>query len=53
MGGWFKLQVDQLYIAVYYVNRDLSSERYCTVAYTSVTFYKVPEQHGHVYLVGL
>ena len=24
-----------------------------TVAYTSVTFYKVPEQHGHVYLVGL
>ena len=26
----------------------------CTVAYTGqVTFYKVPEKHGHVYLVGL
>ena len=27
--------------------------RYCTVAYIIVTFYNVPEQHGHVYLVGL
>ena len=31
---------------------DLSIVRYCAVAYTSVIFYKVPEQH-HVYLVGL
>ena len=37
----------------YIVKHDLSSVRYCTVAYTSVTFYKVPEQHGRVYLVGL
>ena len=29
--------------------------RYCTVAYTvlTITFYKVPKQHSHVYLVGL
>ena len=50
------LQGDQLYMAVcfwFLVKRDLSSVRYCTVAYTSLTFYKVPEQHGHVYLVGL
>ena len=41
----------QLYMAVlfwYPGKRDLSSVRYCTVAYTSVLF-----QHGHVYLVGL
>ena len=26
----------------------------CTVAYTGqVTFFKVPEKHGHVYLIGL
>ena len=31
---------------------DLSSVSYCTVANTSITFYKVPEQHGHVYLAG-
>ena len=40
-------------LAWYLVKRGLSSVRYCTVAYTIVTFYKVPEQHGHVYLVGL
>ena len=34
------------------VKRDLSSVRYCRVAYTIVTFYKVPEKHDHVYLVG-
>ena len=28
--------------------------RYCTIAYTGqVTFYKVPEDHSHVYVVGL
>ena len=32
----------------YLVKRD-DSVRFCTVAYT-VTFYKVPEQHGQVYL---
>ena len=37
----------------YLVKRDLSSARQCTKAYTSVTFHKIPEQHGHVYLVGL
>ena len=26
---------------------------YATIAYTSVTFYKVPEHHGHVCLFGL
>ena len=46
----------QLYMAVlvwYFVIRDLSSVRYYKVAYTCMTFCKVPEQHGHVYLVGL
>ena len=33
----------------YLVKRDLSSVSYCSVAYTNVTFYKVPEQHGHIY----
>ena len=49
----FSIQGDQLYMALcfwYLVKRDLSSVRYWTVAYTSVTFYKVPEQHGQVYL---
>ena len=47
---------DQLYMAVlfwYIVKPHLTSVRFCTVAYTFVTFYKVPEQHDHVYLVGL
>ena len=35
------------------VKRGLSSVRYCTVAYSSVIFNKVPEQHGHVYQDGL
>ena len=36
------VQGDQLYMAMcfwYFVKRDLFSVRYCTVAYTSVTFY--------------
>ena len=33
--------------------RGLASIHYCTVVKTSLIFYKVPEQHGHVYLVGL
>ena len=48
------IQGDQLHIAVlfwYLVKSDLSSIRFCTGTYTSVIFYKVPEQHGHVYLV--
>ena len=51
------VQGDQLYIAVYLwylVKRDLSS--FATVhkrQYTNATFYKVPDKHGHVYLVGL
>ena len=47
------LQSDQLNIAVlfwYLVKRDLSSVRYCTEAYTIITFYKASEQHCHVYL---
>ena len=31
----------------------VTSYSWCTVAYTSVTNYKVPELHGHVYLVTL
>ena len=45
------VQGDQLYMAVcfcYLVKFDLSSVRYCTIAYTSSTYYKVPEQHEHV-----
>jgi len=38
---------------LYLVKSDLTSVP-CTVAYTGqVTFYKVPEIHGHVYLVRL
>ena len=38
----------------YLVKRDFSSLRVFMVAYNEkVTFYKVPEKHGHVYLVGL
>ena len=37
----------------YLIKRDLSSVHYFTAAHTSVTLYKVPEQHGHVYPVGL
>ena len=51
------VQSDQLNMAVcfwYLVKRYLSPcVHYCTVACTGVTFYKVPEQHGHVYLVYL
>ena len=49
-----ELQSDQLYIAVcflYLVPWLVPCTRVCTVAYTGqVTFYKVSEQHGHVYL---
>ena len=44
---------DQLNIAWYIVKRDLSSVRYCTVDYTLITFYRVTEKDGHVYLVAL
>ena len=50
------IQGGQLYMAVcfwYLVKRDFSSVPYCTVAYTSVTIYKVSETPDHVYLVGL
>ena len=46
----------QLYMSAclwYLVKRDFYSARYCTKAFTSITFYKVPEQYGHVYLVRL
>ena len=51
-----RLQGGQLYMAwlVWYrVKRYSSSVGYSTVAYNSVTFDKVPEQHGHDYLVTL
>ena len=54
--GKFLLQGDQLYMAVFFwnlVKRNLFSVRYCIAAYNSATFYKEPEQHDHVYLVGL
>ena len=45
------IQSNQLNMAVFFrhlVKSDVSV-RYCTVAYAGrVTFYKVPEQHGHV-----
>ena len=50
------LQIDQLYMAVcfwYLVKRYLSSLHYVLFIQSSVhyrvTFYKVPEQHSHVY----
>ena len=48
------LQGDKLNMTVFFwylVKRDLYSV--CTVAYTSVILYKIPDKHGHVYLVGL
>ena len=53
--GYYVIQHDQLYMAVllmYLVKRDLYTTVY-KVAYTSVTFYKVPKQHDHVYLIKL
>ena len=41
------------YMAVLFWYLDLSNVRYCTEACTSVAFYKVHEQQGHVYLVAL
>ena len=44
-----QVQGDQLNMAVwfwYLLKRDLPSVHICTVAYTSVTFYKEAEQHG-------
>ena len=52
--SFVKIQDNQLNIAACFwalVKRDLSSV--ATVQFTSVTVYKVPEQNGHVYLVGL
>ena len=49
----FLYRSDQLYVAVlfwHFVKPDLFSVRYCTVAYYTVTFYKVPEQYSHIYL---
>ena len=52
--NWFLyvlIQGDHLNIAVlfwYLAKRDSSSVGYCTVAYASVTLYKVPEIHGNV-----
>ena len=54
--GHFNAQVqgDQLHGRVFLVPyKTLPDVRHCTIAYTSVTFYKVPEQHGHVDLTGL
>ena len=51
-----KVQNDQLYMTVlfwYLVKRDLSSVRYCKSYKHQYHFYKVPEQHDHVYLVRL
>ena len=45
------VQGDQLNMAALFwdlVKHDSSSVDYCTAAYTSVTFYKVPEKHGLV-----
>ena len=50
------LQYDQLNMAVFfcYLGKVTSPVSTCTVKYTEqVTFYKVPEKHGHVYLVTL
>ena len=38
---------------LYLEKRVLFRVGFFTVAYTIINFYKVPEQHGHVYLVGL
>ena len=45
-----------IYMAVLflYLEKSDASVRYSKLAYTGqVTFYKVPETHGHVYLVTL
>ena len=50
------IQHDQINMAVllwHLVKCDLSSEHHRTVAYTSVTFHKIPRQNGHVFLVNL
>ena len=50
-GSVVLVQGDQLNMVVlfrYLVKCDPSSVHYCTVTYSSVTFYKVPEKHGHV-----
>ena len=48
---FYFLHVDREFLD--FVTSDLFSGRYCTVAYTSVTFYKLQVQHGQVYLAGL
>ena len=50
------VQGDQFNMAFlfWYLVKSDASVRYSTVAYTGqVTFYKVPEQHGHAYLATL
>ena len=48
------IQGDQLNKGrLFLVPCDLSSVRYFAVAFISVTFYKLLEHHGHVFLVGL
>ena len=51
-----KVQGDQLNMAVFiwFVVKSDCPVYACTVAYTEqVSFYKVPDKHGHVYLAGL
>ena len=51
------LQPDNINLSVlfwYFVKKSDASEPNCTVAYTGeVTYYIVPQQDGHVYLVTL
>ena len=58
--GEVGIQGEKLYTAVlfwHFLKRDFCPVIYATVQYrilkTNVTFYKVPEKHGHFYLVGL
>ena len=51
--GWPVIIHGRVVLVPGLVKHDLSSISCSTVAYTSVTFYKVPERYGYVYLVGL
>ena len=47
------LQGDQLYMAVCFEEKVTCPVYVCSVAkIRQVTFYKVPEKHGHVFLLG-
>ena len=52
---WYTgLPVKHISVFWYLVKKKTCLGFTCTVAYTEkVTFYKVPEKYGHVYLVGL